>query len=184
MSELVFFLEELSARAMLERLMPRVISDEWTTRFFPFEGKQDLEKNIQRRLRGYLKPGARFIILRDQDAGDCRHTKQRLKRICDASGRSGVIVRIACHELESWYLADFAALAAAYNKPGLLKLAEQARYRDPDSIVSPSRDLKRIIPEYQKVDGSRRIGDFLDPENTKSKSFSHLINAVRMATSS
>jgi hypothetical protein len=93
------------------------------------------------------------------------------------------MVRIACHELESWYLADLNAVASAYKRPELSRLAGQARYRDPDTIMSPSQELKRIIPEYQKVDGSRRLGALLDPENGKSKSFAHLISAVRKITS-
>ncbi len=179
MSHLVFFLEEPSARAMLEGLVPRLVPEGTVVRFIPFEGKQDLEKQLVRKMRGYLVPGARFIVLRDQDSGDCLAVKRRLAGLCAQAGRPDAVVRIACHELESWYLADFPALARAYGKPSLLKAAEQARYRLPDDIVTPSRELKALLPEYQKIDGSRRLGKELDPDNGRSRSFLRLVGSIR-----
>ncbi|MEY2633463.1 MAG: hypothetical protein RIR00_2117 [Pseudomonadota bacterium] len=79
MKELVFLLEEDSARAMLQSLLPRLLSPEIGFRLIPFQGKQDLEKQCVRRIRGYINPEARFIVLRDQDsAPDCRVIKSRL----------------------------------------------------------------------------------------------------------
>ena len=78
MNELVFFLEEESARALLEQIFPLLIQPETEVRprFIVFEGKQDLEKQLVKKLRGYLNPRARFIVMRDQDQSDCRRTKQ------------------------------------------------------------------------------------------------------------
>lgn len=67
MKELVFLLEEASAGAMLESLLPRILQPGIRHRLIVFEGKQDLEKQLYRRLRAYLNPQARFIVLRDQD---------------------------------------------------------------------------------------------------------------------
>ncbi|MBF0138065.1 MAG: hypothetical protein H7833_06470 [Magnetococcus sp. DMHC-1] len=50
---LVFFLEEPSAKAMLESLLPRLLPDSVTMRFIVFEGEQDLEKQLPRKLRGF-----------------------------------------------------------------------------------------------------------------------------------
>ena len=49
---LVFVLEEPSAREMLKGLLPRVLPGAVQVRYVVFEGKHDLEKNIIRRLRG------------------------------------------------------------------------------------------------------------------------------------
>ena len=49
MKELVFLLEEASARAMLESLLPRLLAPDVTFRLIPFEGKQDLEKQIAKK---------------------------------------------------------------------------------------------------------------------------------------
>jgi hypothetical protein len=71
MSEIVFFLEEESAKALLERLFPLLIpkGSQVSPRFIVFEGKQDLEKQLPKKLRGYLNPRARFIVMRDQRPG-------------------------------------------------------------------------------------------------------------------
>ena len=71
MTELVFLLEEESAKQMLEGLMPRILPPDVTVRYVVFEGKQDLEKQLVRRIRLYRHPDARFVVVRDQDGGDC-----------------------------------------------------------------------------------------------------------------
>ncbi|HSV55801.1 MAG TPA: DUF4276 family protein [Magnetospirillaceae bacterium] len=179
MRHIVFLLEEPSAKAMLEGLLPRIMPPETIWKFIAFEGKQDLEKNFFRKVRGYLIPESVFIVIRDQDSGDCRLIKIRLKGLCEEAGRPDALIRIACRELESWYLADFSALAAAYKKPALLRLGDRARYRNPDKVISSSRELKTLIPEYQKIEGSRRMGVHLDVENVRSRSFALLIRTLR-----
>jgi hypothetical protein len=72
MRELVFLLEEPSAQAMLESVLPRVLKDGIGFRLIPFQGKQDLEKQLIRKIRAYQNPEARFIVMRDQDSHpDC-----------------------------------------------------------------------------------------------------------------
>jgi len=70
---LVFFLEELSAKALLEGLLPRMLPmDQLLLRFVVFEGKQDMEKQLARRMRLWRTPNSYFIVLRDQDSSDCK----------------------------------------------------------------------------------------------------------------
>ena len=47
MTQLVFFLEEPSARAMLENFLPRILPDNIAVRYVVFEGKQDLDNSSQ-----------------------------------------------------------------------------------------------------------------------------------------
>lgn len=75
MMELVFLLEEASAKALLQKLLPRFFPDIGTLHFIVFEGKQDMEKQLTRKLRGWQKPDSHFIVLRDKDAEDCRKLK-------------------------------------------------------------------------------------------------------------
>lgn len=63
MRELVFLLEEDSAKALLESLLPRLLSADFPCRFIAFEGKQDLERQMVKRIRGYQNPEARFCVL-------------------------------------------------------------------------------------------------------------------------
>lgn len=70
--ELVFLLEEPSAKALLETLLPRFLNNDIHFRCISFEGKQDLEKQLTRKIRAYQNNKARFIVLRDQDSNpDC-----------------------------------------------------------------------------------------------------------------
>ncbi len=72
MMMLVFFLEEPSAKEMLNGILPKILPDCVVSRFIIFEGKQDLEKRLAHRLRNWKTPNSRFIVMRDQDTGDCQ----------------------------------------------------------------------------------------------------------------
>lgn len=88
-------------------------------------------------------------------------------------------MRIACRELESWYIADLEAVEKAYNKTNLSVLQTKKKFRNPDNLESPSKELKSLVPEYQKINGSRMIAPYLNLENTRSLSFFHFINAIK-----
>ncbi len=180
--ELVFLVEELSAKAMLEGLLPRMLSPEISFRVIPFEGKQDLEKQMERKLRAYCNPRARFIVMRDQDSNpDCIGIKNRLLQKCVQAGHGNTaLVRIACRELESFYLADLVAVENALGIPGLAKKQEIRKYRAPDHLGAPSEELKVLTRRrYQKVNGSRELGKHLDPDNERSFSFKNLVAGIR-----
>ena len=182
MKELVFLLEEESAKAMLENMLPRMLHPDICPRFIPFEGKQDLEKQMLRRLRAYVNPLARFIVLRDQDnAQDCVALKARLVGQCQQAGQAAkASVRIACKELESFYLADLCAVEQGLLLNNLATKQASKKFRSPDRLGSPSKELDILTRgEYQKVSGSRAIGKFLDPDNERSPSFRNLVKAIR-----
>lgn len=182
MKELVFLLEEESAKAMLESLLPRMLDPGIRPRLLAFEGKQDLERQMVKRMRGYVNPLARFIVMRDQDATpDCRVVKAALLARCAEAGRQGVaLVRIACRELESFYLADLAAVEAGLGINGLARHQSVAKFRSPDALQSPSKELLVLSKRrYQKVSGSRAIGQYLDVGNERSASFKNLIAGIR-----
>ena len=182
MRELVFLLEEASAKAMLEGLVPRLLDDRIQVRLITFEGKQDLEKQLPLRLRGYLNPHARFLVLRDQDsAPDCKLVKHRLMRLCESAGRGAVsLVRIACRELETIYLADLKATESALGISGLAKQQSTSKFRQPDRLESPSGELSKMTSgKYQKVGSSRLIGPFLEIANERSATFKNLVSGIR-----
>jgi len=181
MSELVFMLEEASAKAMLEGLLPKLLPDVIIPRFIVFEGKQDLEKQLVRKIRGYRNPDARFIVIRDQDANpECKAVKAKLTELCRQAGKPAALVRIACRELESFYLGDLAAVEQGLEINGLVRQQQNRLFREPDQLVSPSKELKTLSKgSYQKVSGSRAIGPHLDPENSRSISFHNLVTGIR-----
>ena len=183
MKELVFLLEDKRlAEEMLKGLLPKIIPPEIRVRYIPFEGKQDLEKQLVRKLRGYQNGEARFIVMRDLDSNpDCRMVKNHLLEKCAEAGKADVtLVRLACRELESFYLGDLAAVEAGLGLSGLQKRQKNHKYRSPDYLSSPSNELKKLTRDlYQKGDGSRRISAFLDPDNTRSDSFRNLVAGIR-----
>jgi hypothetical protein len=98
---------------------------------------------------------------------------------CTSAGQPSTLVRIACHELESFYLGDLAAVAEAIGPNNLGRHQMKAKYRDPDQLTNPSQELKMLVPNYQKVSGSRAIGPHLNLENNRSQSFNTLVSGVR-----
>lgn len=182
MRELVFLLEEKSAVAFLETFLPRLLHEDIAFRLIPFEGKQDLQKQLMRKIRGYANRHARFIIVQDQDSyPDCRVLKDQLLGLCAQSGRaSECLVRIACKELETYYLADLSAVEQALNVKGLASKQLTEKFRMPDRLGSPSRELKVLTHNrYEKVADSRKLGQYLSIDNERSPSFRHLIRGIR-----
>jgi hypothetical protein len=179
MKHLAFLLEEESAKELLDNLLPRVFPD-ISFKCIPFEGKQDLQKNMHIKLRGYKVPNTHFVILRDEDSGNCKKIKQNLKSICSNNGKPETLIRIACKELEAWYFGDLKAVETALKINGLENLSNQKKYRIPDNIVNPKEELKKITKnKYQQVSASREIGKVLDYKNNTSHSFNAFIDGIK-----
>ena len=166
---LVFFLEEPSAREMLKGLLPRLLPEQADIRYIVFEGKQDLERNLTRRMRSWLVPDSVFVVLRDQDGADCPDVKRGLAEKCREAGgpcqdrvsRAGkLVLRRPRRGGKSLALA------------GLTRHGRKKKYRIPDRIHSPSRELVKITGNvYQKFSGSRSIGPCLSTDANRSHSF-------------
>lgn len=182
MKELIFLLEERSAKAMLESLLPRILSEDIQFRCISFEGKQDLEKQLVRKIRAYQNDQARFIVMRDQDSHpNCKAVKHKLLDLCNEAGKADkCLVRIACRELETFYLADLQAVEPALQLLGLAGQQQTRKFREPDLLGSPSEELRILTKHrYEKVAGSRAIGLHLSLDNERSPSFRNLVDAIR-----
>ena len=81
-----------------------------TPRYIVFQDKQDLEKNLVKRLRGWLLPGFVFVVMRDQSAGDCVAVK-----------KDGLIVVYRPKRKISWFAQPAASwkifILAIYRQP-------------------------------------------------------------------
>jgi len=180
MRTLVFFLEEPSAREMLEGVLPRILPENVQVRYLIFQGKQDLEKNLKRKLRGWRMADSVSAVMRDQDSGDCKAIKTKLLELCSQAGQEGVLVRVACRELESFYLGDLIAVEQGLGLKGLGKQQNWKKFRDPDALGSSAEELIRLTRNgYDKVAGSRAIAPFLSLEANRSKSFHVLVSGIR-----
>ena len=115
-----------------------------------------------------------------QDSGDCHAVKQKLVDLCRQSGRNDVLVRVACHELESFYLGDLAAVERGLSLAGLARKQGKKKYRIPDRLGNPSQELIRLTSGlYEKMAGSRAIAPHLNIEHNKSNSFKILLAGIR-----
>ncbi len=176
---LVFFLEEPSAQDFLQVVLPKVLPAHVVPHFLVFEGKQDLEKRLVPRMKRWLRPNSRFIVMRDQDSGDCLVIKAKLQGLCAQAGRPDATVRIVCKELETFFVGDWNAIAIAFGRLSLAANAKRAKYRTPDMLGSPSIEIRRAIPTYQKREGARMIAPHLDLASNTSSSFQVLMRSIR-----
>lgn len=175
---LIFLLEERSAKVFLDALLPRLLPSGTEFLTIPHEGKQDLRRSIPRKLRAWQRSEDRFIVVHDQDSSDCRALKAELQLLCLSVGRSDVKIRIACRELEAWYLGDLATLDQAYGSQ-LQRLIDSRLFRNPDAVVNPSQELLRRIPAFSKIDAARKLGSSIHLGSNESCSFRLLLQTVR-----
>jgi len=182
MRTLVCLLEEPSAKAMLENVLPRILPSEVKIKYKVFEGKQDLEKHIEKKLRFWLEPNSIFLVMRDQDSGNCKEIKENLLQKVKASGKHNkTIIRIACRELESFYLGDLIAVEKGLQIKNLGLKQVDSKYRAPDKHHNAFEMLETLThKKYQKISGSRAIGLHLNLDGmNKSISFNVLIDGIK-----
>lgn len=177
---IVFLLEERSTKELLDVLLPRILPPEVSFLTIPHEGKSDLQKSISIKLKAWKESDVYFVIIQDQDSNDCHLLKAKIKELCNDCGRK-VLIRIACHEMEAWYFGDLEAVSKAYGK-NLKKYAEKKKYRNPDAIVSPKQELRKLLPEHEQIVGARKIAPYMNPDKNTSKSFNALIEGLKRIT--
>jgi len=190
LSHLEFLVEEPSAEAALNHLVPKVLGSDFSFAVYPFQGKQDLLKNLSARLRAYrrwLPEDFGIVVLIDADGRDCLEQKAMLEGAArqagfltrgSGRGRFEVLNRLAIEELEAWFFGDVSALCEAY--PGVSpSLGERAAYRDPDTILGGTwealeRELKKAGHHQgglAKIKAAREISARMEPGRNRSRSF-------------
>ncbi|MDX2066410.1 MAG: DUF4276 family protein [Fimbriimonadaceae bacterium] len=177
MIKLVILAEEESMRVFLLELLPK-LNVNCPIQIVPHEGKSDLERSIPIKLKAWSEGDAtevRFIILRDNDGGDCRALKERLLAMCIPYHRR-VKVRIVIQHLESWLLGDLDAIQAAY---GTAISSRKAKFRNPDRLTNASQLLEQLIKDRVKVTRARKIGQLADPGRNESPSFQALVRGLQ-----
>jgi len=90
------------------------------------------------------------------------------------------LVRIACHELENFYLGDLSAIEQAFNKT-LASSQASKKFRDVDKLTNAKQVLKRITnKKYQPISGSKAITPYLKLNNSNtSVSFNTLLLGIK-----
>lgn len=199
---LEFLVEEPSAEATLELLLPAILGENATFNIHVHQGKQDLLGKLPVRLRGYrhwLPSDWKIVVLIDEDRQDCLSLKRQMEQIAeqvgfftktvpDSNGAFQVINRIAIEELEAWFFGDIAALCKAYPRiPNTLH--HRTGYRDPDAIGGGTWEaLARLLVHKNyysslltvpKVEVARQIAIHMQPNSNRSHSFKTFHDALR-----
>lgn len=175
--KLIFMLEERSMKELLDGILPRILPESVAFQTIPHDGKSDLELSLPKKLRAWNEPDVAFVVVHDQDSNDCVELKRKLQNICAVSGRQ-VLIRIACRELEAWYWGDLAAVSEAYGID-LKSLSRKSKYRNPDNIDHPKKELKDYLPRMGQIEGARRIAPYMNLEENTSHSFQVLVQGVK-----
>ncbi|MFA7480196.1 MAG: hypothetical protein WC314_06790 [Vulcanimicrobiota bacterium] len=81
--------------------------------------------------------------------------------------------------MEAWYLGDFHALSQAYQDAKLLKHAGKKKFRQPDKLASPSKELAKLVPSFQKISGARKMGACLSQDGNTSRSYQVFLEGVQ-----
>lgn len=186
-----FLLEEPSAEAALNQLLPRLLPSGDTWRCVPHQGKDALLIRLPALLKNYARrlphdPDLRIVVLMDADA-DCRKAKARLEQLVAAAhlptkttAAPGqpfrVLTRLAVAELEAWFLGDRQAIQAAY--PRVHAHHFKGLSREVDAVADAWETLHRVLQKggyylasNPKVEWSEAIAAHLDPARNRSASF-------------
>ncbi len=176
--------EELSMKNLLLIILPQILPEGYAIGGNCFvrvhEGKQDLHKQLPSRVRAYQyynKP-CKVIVIQDQDSNNCIELKQKIQHLIVENAALDNLIRIACYELEAWYIGDLDAIEKVYSKFKAVSYKNKVLFRNPDTVVNPSVELKRLIPPFQKGLASKEIPKFMNIQQNRSVSFNHLVNGI------
>lgn len=187
MDRLEFLVEEKSMAEVLRVLLPRILPEPWelNVNYFirPHEGKSDLKRSIPKKLKGFAQHKHQvtgFIILQDQDSNDCKELKRELVELCQVCQASNIrfLVRIVCHELESWYLGDTRAIEEVFPRFDRTKYKGKSIFLRPDDYPSPKANLKKIVGDYQQIATAKKIAEHIDVANNKSESLRQFVSGL------
>lgn len=160
-------------KAALSKILPKLLPDfreheHWM--ILAHEGKSDLEKSFPRKVKQWQEPGAQFVILRDNDGGDCVALKRRLLAMLSHNA-DRCLIRIVCQELESWLIGDEAALVEAYPEATKRGSLNQLAKRDPDVFTNASELIQQMTGTVAKTYRAEQIAIHMEPDRNRSTSF-------------
>lgn len=177
--------EEPSMEHFLRGLLPEVLPEGYLLDqncfIRPHEGKSDLRKSIPKKAKTYpyWPTPVKLIIIHDQDLSDCKELKSDLEKLVrEANDSCPLLIRIACRELENWYLGDLNAVEKVYPESKASTLSGKARFRNPD-FLKGSEEMKRLSGAFTKSFAAKEIPKHLSLKGNRSPSFNNLIKGIR-----
>ena len=176
--------EEASMEYFLRGFLPRVLPEDYKLDvncfIRPHEGKSDLKKSIPKKMRAYPHFGypVKDLIVHDQDSNDCMELKQSLMALTQTSIHNiPLLVRIACRELENWYLGDFISLENVYLEINAGLLSRKAKFRNPDNVFG-AQEISLLSDSFSKTAAARAMGSIINVDSNASPSFRQFVNGL------
>ena len=178
---IVFLTEEASMTPVLKKVMQVIQPDsiegyDWL--IIAYRGNADLHKNLVRKMREWEYGDPHFVILRDNDGGDCHQLKKELLKSASQVNKP-YHVRIVCQELEAWFIGDLDAVESAFPSSNATDQAGRANFRDPDILPDPNAVITKLTGTAAKVGRAEKISSFLNLEVNRSPSFKLLISTLK-----
>ncbi len=176
--------EEASMEIFLRKILPEILPKGYALDINcfirPHEGKSHLQKSIPKKVKSYpdFPLPVRLIIIHDQDSNDCKLLKKQLVNLAKGNKKTPFLIRIACRELENWYLGDLEAVEKVYPRIKASSLMEKKKYLNPD-ILFGSAEMNLLAKDFSKSYASREIPTFMNIQHNKSPSFNHFVSGIQ-----
>jgi hypothetical protein len=144
---IVFLVEDYSMRQFLDGILPRLGFDEHIFEIKHHRGKEDLISHLDKIIPSLSKRAQQIIVIIDQDKKDCVALKNEIEeKMAHCSCKHKI--RIACYELEAWFLGDMAAIEKCSPRFKARSFQGKKKYRDVDNIEKPSTVIAKIVPDW------------------------------------
>jgi hypothetical protein len=174
--------EEPSMEYFLRGLLPRILPKEYVLDencfIRPHEGKSHLQKSIPIKMRAYARYPypVKVLIVHDQDSNDCKVLKNKLIELAGVS-KIPCLVRIACRELENWYIGDFEAVEKIYPEIRAEQQFKKAKFKDSDSVFG-AHEIGLLTKNFGKIHAARLLGEIINIQANTSPSFQQFISGL------
>jgi hypothetical protein len=135
-------------------------------------------------LRAYAVKGRNVcvVVLVDQDDDDCTQLLADLHAMLAAlkTRPANVLFRIAMEEIEAWFLADRAAVLAAYGQANFTGVPTKGTdlVDDPSDVLADCLGVVRPCPGQMKAEWAEKIAPHLDLKKPKSPSLARFIDGI------
>jgi len=94
---------------------------------------------------------------------------KKIAVLCQEAGHPNTLIRIPCHELESWFLGDLVAIDKVYGTH-LQGMQAKRKFRDPDKLGNP-KDHHRMARTQVEWVSCQRGHDINTQRGTLTKNF-------------
>jgi hypothetical protein len=185
---LEILVEEKSMGAFLEVFLPKLLPTGFSLNENCFvrthNGKQDLQKKIPTILKSYKRYPfpVRLMVIHDQDSANCIELKNKIIDLIEKnSERINYLVRIACKELENWYLGDLESIEHVYPNSKASSHLNKAKFRNPD-LLNGTEEMEKFSIEFSKINCAREMAKVISISKNKSHSFNQFCIGIQKIT--